>query len=90
MNFTCCGKYSFNFKFITSLSDVEFITTVDEVKTVTALEHTFWSFNTIYRGGEDNEEEIPTFILKSEKNKSLDKATQLQGLLWLTGYLVRN
>ena len=69
--------------------DVEFITTVEEVKTITALGNNYWSFNTIYRGEDDNEEEIPTFILKSEKNNSLDKATQLQGLLWLTGYLVR-
>ena len=27
---------------------------------------------------------------ESEKNNSLDKAKQLQGLLWLTGYLARN
>ena len=70
--------------------DVEFITTVDDVKTVSALGHTYWTFKTIYRGGEDNEEEIPTYVLKSEKNNSFDKARQLQGLLWLTGYLARN
>jgi len=70
--------------------DVEFITTVEEVKTITALGNNYWSFNTIYRGEDDNEEEIPTYVLKSEENNSLNEATQLQGLLWLTGYLVRN
>ncbi len=69
--------------------DVEFITTVEEVKTITALGNNYWSFNTIYRGEDDNEEEIPTYVLKSEENNSLNEATQLQGLLWLTGYLVR-
>ena len=70
--------------------DVEFITTVEEVKTITALGNNYWSFNTIYRGEDDNEEEIPTYVLKSEENNSLNEATQFQGLLWLTGYLVRN
>lgn len=70
--------------------DVEFITTVEEVKTITALGNNYWSFNTIYRGEDDNEEEIPTYVLKSEENNSLNEATQLQGLIWLTGYLVRN
>lgn len=62
--------------------DVEFITTVKEVKSIEALGHTYWTFKTIYRGGEDNEEEIPTYALKSEKNNSLDEASQLQGLLY--------
>lgn len=40
---------------------------------------------------QDNDNKLfPTFVLKSEKNNSLDKAKQLQGLLWLTGYLARN
>lgn len=67
--------------------DAEFITTVDNIKTVEALGNDFWNFDIIYRGEEYNEVKIPTFVLKSKENMSLDTATQLQGYLWLTGYL---
>jgi hypothetical protein len=68
--------------------DVDFITTVEDVKEVNALENSFWKFETVYRGM-DGEEKIPTYVLKSEENMALDKATQLQGVLWLTGFLMK-
>ena len=62
--------------------DAEFITTVDNIKTVEALGNDFWNFDIIYRGEEYNEVKIPAFVLKSKENMSLDTATQLQGYLW--------
>lgn len=67
--------------------EAEFITTVKTVKSVNSFGKDFWTFNVIYRTYEDDEIEIPTFVLKSEENESIQKAKQLQGLLWLTGYL---
>lgn len=70
-----------------ALDDAEYITTVEDIKTVSALGKSFWKFDTLYRSEDDGDLKIPTFVLKSEKNKALDKATQIQGVLWLTGYL---
>lgn len=70
-----------------SPDDVEFITTVENVSVVKSIKKSFWNFDVIYRGDEETETKIPTFFLKSKENKNLDTATQLQGMLWLTGYL---
>lgn len=69
--------------------DAEFITTVEDIKTVKALGKSFRKFNTIYRRDEGTEDEIPTYVLKTNDNNSLDKAAQIQGVLWLTGYLAK-
>ncbi|MCR5400905.1 MAG: DUF4299 domain-containing protein [Treponema sp.] len=68
--------------------EAEFISTVEEVKSVEALGKKFWTFDVIYRSEEDDGIKIPTFVLQSEENESIQKATQLEGLLWLTGYAV--
>lgn len=47
--------------------EVEYISTVEEVKSVTAMGKNFWSFNVIYRSEEDESVEIPTFVLKSSE-----------------------
>lgn len=69
--------------------EVEYISTVEEVKSVKAMGKNYWNFNVIYRSEEDESEEIPTFVLKSPDNAEIQKADQLQGILWLTGYLAR-
>lgn len=69
--------------------EVEYISTVEGVKSVKALGKDFWNFNVIYRSEEDESEEIPTFVLKASDNAEIEKADQLQGILWLTGYLAR-
>lgn len=69
--------------------EVEYISTVEEVKSVKAMDKNFWSFNVIYRSEEDENTEIPAFVLKSTDNKGIQKAEQLQGILWLTGYLAK-
>lgn len=38
---------------------------------------------------EDESAEIPTFVLNSSENDGIQNAEQLQGLLWLTGYLAK-
>ena len=38
---------------------------------------------------EEQKRAIPTFVLQSKDNTELPKATQLQGILWLTGYLAK-
>ena len=53
------------------------------------MDKNFWSFNVIYRSEEDENTEIPAFVLKSTDNKGIQKAEQLQGILWLTGYLAK-
>lgn len=68
---------------------LKYISTVEEVKSVTAMGKNFWSFNVIYRSEEDESVEIPTFVLKSSENEAIQNADQLQGILWLTGYLVK-
>ena len=70
--------------------DAEYITTVGKIKSENALEKSFWKFDVIYRDSEGDEEKIPTFVLKTEENASLEKAPQIQGLLWLTGYLSKS
>lgn len=67
--------------------EAEYITVVDEVKSAKALGNSFWKFNIIYRGFETEDILIPTFVLKNDKNKKLNKASQIQGIVWLTGYL---
>lgn len=69
--------------------DAEFISTVEDVKTVETLGNSFWKFHILYRDGEDNEEKIPAYVLKTKENRSLDKAAQIQGVVWLTGYMVK-
>lgn len=69
--------------------DVEFISTVEDIQVAKSLKKSFWNFDVIYRGSGELEIKIPTFLLKSKENKKLDSATQLQGLLWLTGYLAK-
>lgn len=69
--------------------EVEYISTVEGVKSVKAMGKDFWNFNVIYRSEEDESEEIPTFVLKASDNTEIEKADQLQGILWLTGYLAR-
>ena len=69
--------------------EVEYISTVEEVNSVKAMKKDFWSFNVIYRSEEDEGVEIPTFVLKASDNVEIQKAEQLQGILWLTGYLVK-
>ena len=59
-----------------------------EVKSVKAFGKNFWTFYLIYRNGDDDSVKISTFVLQSEENESIQKATQLEGLLWLTGYAV--
>ena len=71
-----------------SPDDVDFISTVDDFETVNSFDDTFWKFDVVYRRVDDECDKIPTFVKKTKKNKSLDKATQLQGFLWLTGYLI--
>lgn len=67
--------------------EAEFITTVDEVRAVKAFGKDFWKFDVIYRSEEDDGIKIPTFVIQSNENQSIKKAKQLQGILWLTGYL---
>lgn len=68
--------------------DAEFITTVENVESIEAFGNSFWKFNVIYRAdSEEDDTKIPTCILKSKANNGLSAATQVQGLLWLTGYL---
>lgn len=68
--------------------EAEFITTVEKVESVEAFGNTFWKFNVIYRAdSEEDDVKIPACVLKSKSRSSLDKASQVQGLLWLTGYL---
>ena len=67
--------------------EAEFITTVDEVRAVKAFGKDFWKFDVIYRSEEDDGIKIPTFVIQSNENQSIQKAKQLQGILWLTGYL---
>lgn len=69
--------------------DAEFISTVEDVKTVETLGNSFWKFHILYRDGEDNEEKIPAYVLKTKENRSLDKAAQIQGVVWLTGYMIK-
>lgn len=69
--------------------EAEFITTVEDVSSVKAFGKQFWKFDVIYRGSESDETYIPTFVLKEDENKKLNKATQIQGLLWVTGYLAK-
>ena len=72
-----------------SPDDVEFISTVEKFETVDSFDDSFWKFHVINRSMDDEEcDKIPTYIKKTEKNQNLDKATQLQGVLWLSGYLV--
>ena len=70
-----------------SPDDVEFISTVEKFETVDSFDDSFWKFHVIHRKM-DEDDEIPTYIKKTDQNKSLEKVTQLQGVLWLTGYLV--
>lgn len=68
--------------------DAEFITTVENIKNADAFGNTFWKFNVIYRANsEEDDTKIPTCVLKTKDNSSLDATTQIQGLLCLTGYL---
>lgn len=67
--------------------EAEFISTVDEVRAVKAFGKDFWKFDVIYRSEEDDGIKIPTFVIQSNENQSIQKAKQLQGILWLTGYL---
>lgn len=71
-----------------SPDDAEYISTVKAVKSVESLEKSFWSFEIIFRGVEEKEIFIPTFVRKTSENKNLNKAPQIQGVLWVTGYLV--
>ncbi len=68
--------------------EAEYITTVDEVKSVKAFGKNFWTFDVIYRNGDDDSVKIPAFVLQSAENESILNATQLQGMLWLVGYVV--
>ena len=68
--------------------EAEYITTVDEVKSVKAFGKSFWTFDVIYRNGDEDSVKIPAFVLQSAENESILNATQLQGLLWLVGYVV--
>ena len=67
--------------------EAEYISVVQDVKAVKAFGKDFWRFDVIYRSGEGEEIKIPTFVMQSEENKSIQSAKQLQGILWLTGYL---
>lgn len=69
--------------------EVEYISTVEDVKAVKAYGNAFWKFDVIYRSEEEDSVEVPTFVLQSKDNAELPKATQLQGILWLTGYLAK-
>lgn len=68
--------------------DAEFISTVNEVKNVTALGESYWFFNVIYRTDGDDLE-LPVYALKSSENENIQKANQLKGLLWITGFLLQ-
>ena len=72
-----------------ALDEVEYISTVEDVKAVKAYGNSFWKFDVIYRSEEEDSVEVPTFALQSKDNAELPKATQLQGILWLTGYLAK-
>ena len=67
--------------------EAEYISVVQDVKAVKAFGKDFWRFDVIYRSGEGEEIKIPTFVMQSDENKSIQSAKQLQGILWLTGYL---
>lgn len=69
-----------------AIDDAEYISKVDKVEKISNFKRAFWKFDVVYRA-ESNETLIPTFALKTDENKNLNKATQIQGVAWLTGYL---
>ena len=69
--------------------EVEYISTVENIKTVKAFGNSFWKFDVIYRSEDEDNVKVPIFVLQSKDNTELSKATQIQGILWLTGYLVK-
>lgn len=68
--------------------EAEFISVVDDIKTVNYLGKSFYNFGVIFRT-EDEEEDIviPCFYKIEDDTPDLSNATQLQGVLWLCGFL---
>lgn len=69
--------------------EVEFISTIEEVQEVQSFDKIFWKYDVIYRAEGDTETLIPMYTLKTDENKSLEKADQIQGVAWITGYLAK-
>lgn len=70
--------------------DAEFISTVDSAKTVNSFNNLFCQFNVIYKSDDSDEIKIPTYVQKNDKNKELEKAEQIQGVLWVVGFIADN
>lgn len=69
--------------------EVEFISTVETVQEVQSFNKTFWKYDVVYRADGDTEIFIPMYTVKTDENKSLENADQIQGVAWITGYLAK-
>lgn len=67
--------------------DAEFISVVEDVKTVNYMEKSFYNFGVVLRDDSDEEIVIPCFYKIGDETLDLSNATQLQGVLWLCGFL---
>ena len=69
--------------------EAKYISTVEKVNSVKAFGKDFWKFDVVDRTSGEAEILIPTFTLKNKENKDLKKAAQIEGILWVTGFLAK-
>lgn len=71
--------------------EAEFITTVDKTEKAEFFDKEFYKFDTrIKRDNGDVLFAIPCYIKAADVTEGIESAKQLQGLLWLTGYMAKD
>jgi len=69
--------------------EAEFITTVDSVSEISSLGKTYYHFDIKLNSNDEDDDHIsiPCYVKKNDETKEIVHAPQIQGYLWITGYM---